>query len=119
MPCEVMEFIGSNLTYYPQCTAGGTETAVEANMYTPIGPEGPTAALQLVFGQAGLIAFTIHAVLVEVYFHLTPAESERLRKVAFDRQLERGHKHPGSSGLTSDRLGDAEWWKPITKTDAN
>lgn len=33
MPCDMMEFMGSNLTYYPQCTAGGTETAVEANMY--------------------------------------------------------------------------------------
>lgn len=100
------------MTGYPQCTTGGVETAVEANIKTPKGSEEVTAALSLFFGQAGLIAFTIHTVLVEVYFHLTPAESERLRHVAYERQLEQGYKKPGSGGLTSDRLGDAPRWRP-------
>lgn len=117
MPCDVLELIGSNVTRYPQRAAGGIETAVEANMETPMGPEDATAAFLLVFGQAGLIAFTIHAVLVEVYFHLTPAESERLRNVAYQRQLARGYKMPGSGGLTSDRLGDAPRWKPSSVVD--
>lgn len=43
---------------------------------------------------------------VEVYIHLTPGENERLRKVSYERQLERGYKRPGSRGTTSDHLGD-------------
>lgn len=43
--------------------------------------------------------------------HLTPREAERLRKVSYSRQLEAGMNHPGSAGLTADRLGDAEKWR--------
>ena len=46
--------------------------------------------------------------------HLTPAEAERLRKVSYERQLAAGMRHPGSAGLTADRLGDAEAWRPPT-----
>lgn len=42
-----------------------------------------------------------------VQLRLTPAESERLRQVSYERQLERGFKHPGSAGLVAQRLGDA------------
>lgn len=112
MNCDVLAFMGANLTMYPACGAGVRYSPVEANMLSPQGGEQVEAAFQLVFGQAGLIAFTIHAVLVEVYFHLTPGESERLRNVAYERQLERGYKKPGSGGLTSDRLGDAPRWRP-------
>lgn len=62
MPCEVLEFMGSNLELYPQCMTGGAQAAVEANIYTKVGGEEVIAAFSLVFGQAGLIAFTIHAV---------------------------------------------------------
>jgi hypothetical protein len=39
---------------------------------------------------------------------LTPAESQRLRKVSFQRQLEAGMENPGNAGTTAQRLGDAE-----------
>jgi hypothetical protein len=39
-----------------------------------------------------------------------PAESERLRKVSYEKQLKAGMRKPGRGGLTSDRLGDAEVW---------
>lgn len=114
MNCGSIAYMGGNASSYPACAAGGEEayTAVMVNFESERGVEETAASLQMVFGQAGLIALVIHAVLVEVYFHLTPKESERLRKVSYERQLERGHKHPGSSGLTSDRLGDADWWTP-------
>lgn len=113
MRCDQLAFVnGGDVAAYPQCAAGGVETAVRADYRHPRDGAEATAPWQLVFGQAGLIAFTIHAVLVEVYFHLTPAESERLRAVAYERQLDRGYKHPGSGGLTSDRLGDAPRWRP-------
>lgn len=119
MKCDSIDFMGGNATYYPDCAVGGdlAYTAVEADFNTELGVEEVAASLDLVFGQAGIIALAIHAVLVEIYFHLTPAESERLRKVSYERQLERGHKHPGSSGLTSDRLGDAPWWQPAEGQD--
>lgn len=114
MNCRSIDFMGGNATYYPNCAAGGDAawTTVEANFNTETGVEEVAAAFEMVFGQAGMIALLIHAVLVEIYFHLTPAETERLRNVSYERQLERGHKHPGSSGFTSDRLGDAPWWTP-------
>lgn len=74
--------------------------------------EQAAASLQTSFGMAGWLAFWLQAVGIEIYLRLTPAEGERLRKISFERQLERGFSHPGSSGLTVDRLGDAEIWTP-------
>jgi hypothetical protein len=58
------------------------------------------------------IALIIHAIGVEIYLNLTLAENERLRAVAYQRQLEAGFKNPGSAGLTVDRFGDAPRWHP-------
>jgi len=33
--------------------------------------------------------------------------------VSYERQMERGFENPGSAGLTSDRWGDAEPWRPM------
>ena len=43
---------------------------------------------------------------------MTPAESARLRRVSYDRQLARGFKRPGYSGLVAERFGDAEPYVP-------
>ena len=61
----------------------------------------------------------LHAVGVELYLNLTPAESERLRMVSYEKQKERGFKHPGSAGLTVDRWGDAPAWHPYQYERAN
>lgn len=45
---------------------------------------------------------------------LTPAESDRLRRVSYERQLERGFKRPGYAGLVAERFGDAEPYAPPT-----
>ncbi|KAK3708404.1 hypothetical protein LTR37_011500 [Vermiconidia calcicola] len=116
MSCGQIAYMEGNIPFYPSCTAGGDTafTAVEANIYTQVGVEEAAAAYQMAFGQAGTIALILHAVLVEVYFHLTPAESERLRAVSYEKKLELGFRKPGSGGLTSDRLGDAPRWRPAT-----
>ena len=67
------------------------------------------------FGMAMWLAMFIHLVGVEIYLALTPRESERLRHVSYERQMERGFKNPGSAGLTSDRWGDARPWRPVTE----
>ena len=76
------------------------------------GPEGEAAAINLTFGMSMWIALVIHAIGVEVYLRLTPAESERLRVISYERQLEAGFKNPGSAGLTVDRFGNAPRWHP-------
>ena len=54
----------------------------------------------------------IHVVGVELYLRLTPRESERLRRVSYEKQLEAGYLNPGSSGLVVERWGDADAWTP-------
>ena len=116
MPCaQVTYAIGEPQTtaMYPACTADPEGlTIVHADLATPQNAIEAGAALQLSFGMALWLALLLHAVGIETYLQLTPAESERLRRVSYERQLERGLKHPGSAGLTVDRLGDAEAWVP-------
>ncbi|KAF7192133.1 hypothetical protein HII31_06519 [Pseudocercospora fuligena] len=84
---------------------------VEANY-----PGGHTleisAALGITFGAAGWLAFWLHANAVEVYLRLTPAESDRLRQISYERQLKRGWKTAGYSGLVAERFGDANPFRP-------
>ncbi|SPN99695.1 uncharacterized protein DNG_02546 [Cephalotrichum gorgonifer] len=84
---------------------------VEANMS---GGSAMTAgaALGLSFGPAIWLAFSLHAIGIEVYLRLTPVEHERLRNVSYQRQVEAGMRNPGMAGLTADRLGDSIPWKP-------
>ena len=96
---------------HPNCPSGDLDGYVVAHA-NPAAPEGAAAATDLTFGMSLWIALVIHAIGVEVYLRLTPAESERLRVVSYERQLEAGFKNPGSAGLTVDRFGDAPRWHP-------
>ncbi|KAL8714956.1 MAG: hypothetical protein Q9225_006485 [Loekoesia sp. 1 TL-2023] len=122
MPCDEIAFIYSEKqkeglqTDYPQCFAPNGTTngwvAVQAKFggggnITQIG-----SALGTTFGTAGWLALFLHGVGVEIYLWLTPRESERLRKISYQKQLEAGFSHPGSAGLTADRWGDADAWEP-------
>ncbi len=49
---------------------------------------------------------------MDLQLRLTPKETERLRNVSYQRQLEAGMRNPGSAGLTVDRFGDADKWVP-------
>lgn len=117
MPCSQIAFVQDSReefqAKFPQCFAvnGTTDdwVAVKASFD---GKAQVGTALGLNFGMAGWLALFMHAVGVEIYLRLTPRESERLRVVSYQRQLEAGFSHPGSSGLTVDRWGDAEPWRP-------
>jgi hypothetical protein len=106
----------ATLKNFPACasyfdgTNPGQYVVVEANM-DGNGME-VAAALGLRFGAAGWLALSLHAVGVELYLRLSPAEHERLRNFSYQRQLEAGMKNPGRAGLTVDRFGDAEKWAP-------
>lgn len=119
-PCAQLAYIYSNsreptLTFYPGCASyfnGSNPTAevvIQANM-SGADANQIGVALGMSFGMAAWLALAFHAVGVEVYLQLTPKESERLRRVSYQRQVERGFRNPGSAGLVVQRLGDAEPW---------
>ncbi len=116
MPCDQIASMFNDQekinASYPQCSsATGISSgwiAVPANFS---GKSHVAAVLDMTFGTTGWLALALHAVGVEIYLQLTPRESERLRGVSYQRQLEAGFSHTGSSGITADRWGDADTWK--------
>ncbi|CAE6391585.1 unnamed protein product [Rhizoctonia solani] len=91
---------------FPACSAGlleSTHVAVPA-VWTQAVNIGST--LRITFGPSLWIASLIHAIGVEIYIHLTPGETARLRKVSYQKQLERGMRYPGSMSTVGDKLGD-------------
>ena len=101
---------------YPQCQPSNLNLTVD--QMVPVRAKFSSnsaevgAALGVSFGMAAWLAFALHVVGVEIYLRLTPRESERLRQVSYEKQLEAGFDRPGSAGLTVDRFGDADPWVP-------
>jgi hypothetical protein len=116
MPCSQITFINNakyTESHYPQCSnvIDNPNVIVRAD-YNARGGEHVGVALGVSFGMAWWLAILMHLVGVELYLALTPAESERLRKVSYEKQLEAGFENPGSSGLVVERWGDAKAWEP-------
>ncbi|KAK3678118.1 hypothetical protein LTR78_002213 [Recurvomyces mirabilis] len=104
------------LQSYPTCITNPYGlTIVRANFTAPVNVAEVAAALALPFGVSCWLALTLHVIGIELYLRLTPVEGERLRRVSYERQLERGLEPAGSAGLVVERLGDAEPWTPPTK----
>jgi hypothetical protein len=76
---------------YPQCQTANASipVLVKANPYSGQ-PETLTATMNILFGMSLWLALAIHAFGVELYLWLTPAETERLRMVSYERQVEAG-----------------------------
>ncbi|KAI5922503.1 hypothetical protein F4810DRAFT_254164 [Camillea tinctor] len=120
IPCDKLSWMlgGRNetLSLYPACLPFFTgespfkHAAVRESLSDATNIAEVAAVLNSTFGMALWLAFIIHVAGIELYLRLTPAETERLRRVSYERQLKAGMKHPGSAGLTADRLGDAEPW---------
>ena len=55
----------------------------------------------------------LYMVGVEVYLALTSVESERLKIVSYEKQLEAGFENPGNAGLTAERWGGVTAWAPL------
>ncbi|KAI1261095.1 hypothetical protein F5Y18DRAFT_215667 [Xylariaceae sp. FL1019] len=121
MPCDKIHWmlgsVNTTLALYPQCEAFFSGTNLHQNAVTlatcikPSSVVEVAAALDLHFGMALWLAFAIHAAGIEIYLHLTSTETGRLRRISYERQLAAGMKHPGSAGLTTDRLDDVEKWR--------
>ncbi|KAK5702555.1 hypothetical protein LTR97_003500 [Elasticomyces elasticus] len=104
---------------YPACAANPDTglAVVRANLSGATNILEAAAALEVAFSSAAWLALVIHAVGIEIYLNLTRAEGERLRRVSYKRQMERGLLPPGSAGLTADKLGDVEAWVPPVEAD--
>ncbi|RYP76879.1 hypothetical protein DL769_003534 [Monosporascus sp. CRB-8-3] len=121
--CDEIQFLYGNLglsfpeAEYPQCfLPDGTlnramRVAIKA-VEDATRPEQLGASIILPFGTMLWICFVLHAVGVEIYLAMTPRESERLRLVSYEKQVEAGFANPGSAGVTLDRWGDADPWTP-------
>ncbi|SPO01765.1 uncharacterized protein DNG_04438 [Cephalotrichum gorgonifer] len=121
-PCGQVDYIfkgnqSKTLASFPEC--GTYYSGQNLNQHTLIradinngGAAGASAALGLSFGPAAWLALAIHAIGIEIYLKLTPAEHDRLRNISYQRQRDAGMKNPGRAGLTVDRFGDAERWVP-------
>jgi hypothetical protein len=119
-PCaQIASVVGKQgtLFFYPDCApyVNGTnpnqQVIVEAN-FNSEDPIEIGASLGIPFGSAGWLSFWLHAVIVELYLRLTPAESDRLKQASYERQLARGWKNPGAAGLSSQRFGDSNPFVP-------
>lgn len=72
---------------FSACRADPNGTAaVEADILTPKWVSNAAASLQISFGPAGVLAWLIHAVGVEVYLRFTQSESGRLTRESLRRQ---------------------------------
>ncbi|KAK8000236.1 hypothetical protein PG990_012836 [Apiospora arundinis] len=122
MPCvkvnSILQSEEKLVQSYPACAAfvNGTNpdqyTMIDAN-FNGNDAAQIAASIDITAGMALWLAFIIHAVGVEIYLRLTPAEHNRLRAISYQRQLAAGVRNPGSAGLTVDRLGDSDGlWKP-------
>lgn len=91
--CEKLVYIhqgneGEVAGLYPGCREGDGSARVTVKAGFLEGKdENVEAALALSFGMAGWLALFIHLVGVEIYLGLTGKESERLRKVSYERQF--------------------------------
>lgn len=120
MSCAELIFLyGSSIPvkqFYPPCAQSvdpANQLVVIHADFNSGRPEQIGASLGINFGMAIWLALIIHLVGVEIYLGLTPRESNRLRQASYERQMEKGFNNPGSSGLTSDRWGDADTWQPV------
>ncbi|KAH0609074.1 uncharacterized protein H6S33_001302 [Morchella sextelata] len=123
MRCDEVAFIMDDASRfaesYPTCLTNANYgyIAVQASFKSGSSPEKIGAAFRLTFGMGMWIAILVHVIGVEIYIRLTPAESERLRGVAYEKQLKAGLTPAGSAGLTTDVWGDAVW-APKKSADA-
>ncbi|KAK2021938.1 hypothetical protein LX32DRAFT_733123 [Colletotrichum zoysiae] len=75
-------------------------------------PEQLGSSVYISYGGILWLCLFLHMVGVEIYLWMTPRESERLRRVSYEKQLEAGYRNPGSAGLVWERWADADPWTP-------
>ncbi|KAH8149024.1 uncharacterized protein LAJ45_07000 [Morchella importuna] len=103
--------------FYPECLGNETMRVVVPASFDRAETVG--SILRLSFGVGFWLAFVVHAFGVEIYIRLTAGESERLRRVSYEKQVEAGISPAGSAGTTSDRFGDGRKWTPLATADGD
>lgn len=119
MPCGELRFVIDNdtdyLARYPRCGLANSTDDMPAVVQATLKNgyvEQIGASYHQSFGMAMWLAIFLHGAGIEIYLRLTPREGERLRQASYERQMEKGYMPAGSAGLTVDRFGDADKWRP-------
>ena len=93
-----------------------TQTFVSVWSGGTVGLENAVARVRATFTMSAIVALAIHAVAVETYLRLTPAEHHRLRCVSYERQIERGWRKCGATedaDFASGRNDDTSEWRKV------
>ncbi|KAK4494948.1 hypothetical protein PRZ48_014304 [Zasmidium cellare] len=122
MPSRQIEGAGGDMGMYAACREDAHGyAAVHANVQHPMGKEEVAAPFELSFCMALWLALLLHAAGVEMYLQLTASETERLRQVSFERQVERGMRSAvRDDGLASRHLlpGKTAVFEPPVQPDS-
>jgi hypothetical protein len=138
---KIFDVIGDARTLvdqYPSCSSLANDGNLKALAAVSSNFGGSAAelmsAMNISFGMAGWLATSLHAIGVEVYvsrphgvsivyawhmlmleqLQLTPIESERLRQVSYQRQMEAGFKNTGHAGLIAHHSSvEASAYTPV------
>ncbi|POS81529.1 hypothetical protein DHEL01_v200046 [Diaporthe helianthi] len=105
LPQPVIESVWPGCVAYFTGASPEQQVLVRADYYGL--PIEINVALSIASGASAFIALFLHAMGVEVYLQLTPAESERLRQVSYRKQSARGHCYSVRAGPTTADPGDA------------
>ncbi|KAH8901210.1 hypothetical protein GQ53DRAFT_707487 [Thozetella sp. PMI_491] len=85
------------LYVYPECEAffsgqnSNQHVSIKAQFLDSTLAE-KMSVMNMIFGASMWLGLSLHAFGVELYLYLTPAETERLRQISFQRQLAAGKK---------------------------
>ncbi|KAH8891234.1 hypothetical protein GQ53DRAFT_781977 [Thozetella sp. PMI_491] len=112
MPCaEIATFYPTDdalAMAYPPCTHIDAWVAVKGDLFGRL--ENVASVINASFGMAWWLGLAVNAIAVEVYLQLTPAETERLRKISHQRQLRATLSNSNSFGLEFEsRSGVSKW----------
>lgn len=97
-----------------------TQTFVSVWSGGTAGLENAVARVRATFTMSAIVALAIHAVAVETYLRLTPAEHHRLRRVSYERQIERGWRKCGATedaDFANGRNDDTSEWRKVPQVD--
>ncbi|KAL2287533.1 hypothetical protein FJTKL_04970 [Diaporthe vaccinii] len=105
LPRSVIERAWPECTVYFTGTHPDQQALVRADYYGL--PIEINVAISIVSGASAFVALFLHAMGVEVYLHLTPAESERLRQASYHKQSASGQGHSPRAGSAVGHFEDS------------
>ncbi|KAH8681384.1 hypothetical protein BX600DRAFT_543963 [Xylariales sp. PMI_506] len=114
-PCDKVAFMletkNETLAAYPACASffSGQNPAQQVLVKANIGGSNSVetvTAFSIVSGMSLWVALAIHAIGIEIYLHLTSADSGNSRSASYQRQASANIENPSRASLTPDPFRD-------------